>query len=436
MPLEWKHWQGQIINNRFELGEYLGGSDATAVFRTSFAHPEKAAIKLIALDAQNPERQLSQWRSAQKFSHAHIIRLLETGQCSLEGKQLLYVVMEYAEENLSTILPTRALTVDETREMLDPTLDALAYIHSQGFVHGHIKPSNIMAVDEKLKISCDGITPVGQAIDNRAKRSSYLPPEAANGELAPSADVWSLGVTLVEVLTQQRPAVRSDRDRQNVLSALPFPFGNIAAHCLYADPQQRSTIAEIQEMLHPSLPAAIPAASPLATSTKRRSLIGPVAIIVLLAAVLAGAFLFKHRSAQPEPSEPTGQAQIASQPSVPAQPKSAADSDSQESAAGPAAPGKVIRRVLPDVSTNALRTIHGTIKVKARVYVDPGGNVEKVRLESAGPSRYFANKAFEAAKQWKFDPPVTDGKSVPSEWDLEFRFNRSSRQVRELHILP
>jgi serine/threonine protein kinase len=59
--------------------------------------------------------------------------------------------MEYAEENLSTILSSRPLIPTETHEMLDPMLDALAYLHTQGFVHGHIKPSNIMAVNERLK---------------------------------------------------------------------------------------------------------------------------------------------------------------------------------------------------------------------------------------------------------------------------------------------
>jgi len=454
MPLEWKHWQGQTINGKFALGEYLGGSENSAVFLTSLSHPQKAAIKLLAidankidaneieakeldakkLDAQNVDRQLSLWASAKELSHPHIVRLLESGQYSLEEKPLLYVVMEYAEENLSAILPTRALTLTETREMLDPVLEVLAYIHGQGFVHGHIKPSNIMAVDDNLKISSDGITKVGQSGQHSAKGSSYLPPEAASGGLSTAADIWSLGITLVEVLSQQAPIIRSDEEAEGVVSALPQPFREIAAQCLRVDPQQRCTIAEIQNQLHSPVSVSIPAVStPAAQNTRRGPII--LAATVLLATVLGGLFLFKHRSAQSEPPEETMQTQVASPPGSNAEKKAVTDSVVSGSAVGPVAPGKVIHRVLPDVSNNALRTIQGTIKVKVRVQVDAGGNVENARLESSGPSRYFANKAVEAAKQWKFEPLLPNGKNVPGQWDLEFRFGSTSRQVRERPVL-
>ena len=47
---------------------------------------------------------------------------------------LLYVVMEHADEVLSQVLPYRPLTATEAYQMLEPTLEALAYLHSEGFV--------------------------------------------------------------------------------------------------------------------------------------------------------------------------------------------------------------------------------------------------------------------------------------------------------------
>jgi serine/threonine protein kinase len=117
----------------------------------------KAAIKLLPAPPEESELQLSQWDLVAKLSHPHLIRLFQMGRCQLGNMGLLYVVMEYAEENLLQILPHRPLTPAEAREMLEPVLDALAYVHGQGFVHRHIKPANIMAVEDQLKISSDGL---------------------------------------------------------------------------------------------------------------------------------------------------------------------------------------------------------------------------------------------------------------------------------------
>jgi TonB family protein len=422
MPQEWNCWQGQTINNRFELQEYLGASQDSAVFLTTLdpAKSQKAAIKLVAWDGENAELQLSRWDSIKALSHPHIIRLFESGECSLGNKRLIYVVMEYADENLSSLLPTRPLTAAEAREMLEPTLDALAYIHEHGFVHGHIRPSNIMAVGERLKLSSDGIS---KPVDDSHE---------AGGGLSTAADIWSLGATLVEALTQRRPVLHSDAEKDAVLSELPVPFRNIAEQCLRADPQQRCTIADIQtELALASLSAGEPAASEAKSSPGRRRFAGPTAAVVVLAAILGGIFLFKHQHPQAESSGRMNQTEVSSLPTPPPETKVVASS----AATRPAAQGKVVRRVLPDVSQNSLRTINGTIKVRLRVYVDPAGTVERVRVESQGPSRYFANKALEAAKQWKFDSPVANGNSVPSEWDLEFQFKRTSSKVREVQIL-
>ena len=73
------------------------------------------------------------------------------------ARRLLYIVMEYAEENLAEILPLRPLAAAEASEMLRPTAGTLAYLHQSGLAHGRIRPSNIMAVDNQLKISADGL---------------------------------------------------------------------------------------------------------------------------------------------------------------------------------------------------------------------------------------------------------------------------------------
>src|SRR5712692_3785110 len=190
----WKQWEGQAVNGEFQLLRYLGGCEPGAVFQTERREPDpqRAAIKLIPADPQNAELQLHRWALAAKLSHPQLIRLFKMGRCQLDGRDLLYVVMEYAEEDLSQVLTLRPITPAEAHEMLEPALDALAYVHSQGFVHGHLKPANIMAVDDRLKLSSDGLCRIDEPSGSLGRRGVYDAPETAGGAISPAADVWSI----------------------------------------------------------------------------------------------------------------------------------------------------------------------------------------------------------------------------------------------------
>src|SRR4029077_14458156 len=62
----------------------------------------------------------------------------------------------------------------------------------------------------------------------------------------------------------------------------------------------------------------------------------------------------------------------------------------------------VVHEQMPVVARSALRTMHVHLKVAVLATVDPAGNVSETRLESPGPSSYFARSAKEAAGKWKF----------------------------------
>jgi len=67
---------------------------------------EKAAIKLIPADAALAEKQLLRWEGASELTHPNLVRMFEAGHSELDGTALLYMVEEYAEENLSQVLPS------------------------------------------------------------------------------------------------------------------------------------------------------------------------------------------------------------------------------------------------------------------------------------------------------------------------------------------
>ena len=266
MPEAWSHWEGHVVNGKFQLTKYLGGSEQSAVFLTK--HPEHGSqattIKLIACNAADAELQLARWREAQKLSHPNLIRIFDFGRCRLsqDGRDLIFAVMEYAEESLAQILSERPLAAQEVREMLAPILDALAYLHVQGFVLGNLKPGNVLATGDHLKLSSDGVGRVGEAASHLEQPGAYDPPEMAGGRRSPAADIWSLGVTLAEVLTQHVPSWSSEDQADPALPQdLPAPFQEIVRGCLRRDAKFRFTVADIAERLHaqPAKPQPRPA---------------------------------------------------------------------------------------------------------------------------------------------------------------------------------
>ncbi len=477
-------WVGRVIDERFTLLQWLGGSEQSAVFRTEF--PEggknrKAVIKLIPADAWDAEARMEGWQASAALSHPSLLRVFTTGGCEVDGFSMIYAVTEYAEEVLADILPERALSPTETREMVGPVLDTLAWIHGKGFVHGHLKPANIMVVDERLKLSGESLRVAGHPGNPPPNPGIYEAPESASGAVNPEADLWSLGVTVVEALTQRRPASPGMSQEDPVVpSSIPHPFAEVARGCLRSNPAQRFSIEDVREALgigHSVTDSAEVVAGKVPPLARLGILIVPV---IVIAAVLAVREVTVHMRAQqvalsaspqqqavpdaaqqkpsaetpapdktpapaattPEPAATTApqpdqaQPQAESQPQPEAQPQahvSDASTPTPVSAPAPQPPGNtpsnpdVVTQVLPDVLPAAVRSIHGTLTVKVRVTVDPSGSVSNAEFESEGPSKYFSKAAMDAAQKWKFKP-------VPGTWVLDFQFKQSGVEATPQQI--
>ena len=446
----WKKWEGRVVDGKFPLRQWLGGSDHSAVFLTDRAgrEPQKAVVKLIPagnvrLENLDEAAQLSRWAGAARLSRPHLIRLFEYGRCQIGDTRLLYVVMEYAEENLAEIVPLRPLAPVEAAEMLRPTAEALASLHQAGFIHGHIKPSNIMAVDNQLKISADALRKTGEGRET-VTPSAYDAPEVATAGPSAAADIWSLGLTLIAVLTQIEPKLKpGERGPVAVPETIPQPFREIAQQCLQVDPLKRCTPSNILGRLPPQAlqtqaPAGGAKAIKAATQKERskRWIFVPMAVAALFFLGWIGSRFMVHQSPIPAGETRPADSQSASGVSVA---KSAAPFSEKESPAqkkSGVARGSVLQQVLPDVSRSAQNTITGRFKVSVQVEVDAAGNVSQAKLVSSGPSAYFANHALAAARLWKFNPPQVDGQAAASEWTLRFQFSRANIQVFPTEIKP
>jgi TonB family protein len=401
----WKQWEGQVIADAFPLQQYLGGDGDHAVFLTEYGPTaQKAAIKIVLGTAGDGELQIQHWSRAAKLSHRNLLQIFTVGRWQAGDAPLVYLVMEYADESLAQVIPVRPLTAEEARQMLEPAVSVLAYIHSQGFVHGHVRPGNIMAVGECLKISSAGLCRVGEC--SPAIQDAYSAPE---GFASPAGDVWSLGMTLVEALTQRLPD--NGAGGAVVPETLPQPFLEIARECLRADPKARPTFADTSARLKADEP-----------QVKRPNNMWAYAF-----AAVAGLAVVVVVFSNWDPS--TKPAQVPQ--TAPAPPAPAPAPEPRVQAAPPAATPRdeILQRVLPEAPAPALRTIQGRVKVSVRVDVDAAGNVAGAKLDSAGPSKYFAQFALQAARRWKFAPATGGDPGHPREWILHFEFSRTGTRV-------
>jgi TonB family protein len=404
--------------------------------------PRKAAIKLIRANPDKTARQLDRWAKAEKLRHPHLLRMFEMGRSLLGDEELLYLVMECAEEDLSQVVATRCLTSQECQEMLPPVLEALTYVHRQGFAHGRLKPANVMAAQERVKLSCDGLTVPGEGSNDLGTPSVYDPPETASEGLSPAGDVWSLGITLVEVLTQKVPVLTAGRKEPALPNSVPAVLSDVVRHCLCLDPKQRWTVEHIAARLTP-VAAASPTrdeviVSPQPSRSRKIYLAAAVAAAVLFATLIASRRSV-HLKAGTEPAASVeAKAPVAADAATAAHPASTTVPAPVTAKSVPAAKVQaqnpqqaIVREVLPKVPKSARDTIQGTIRVRVRVSLDEAGSVVGARFDSAGPSKYFARLSLQAAQAWKFAAPQPGGSNPAKEWLLRFEFRQDST-----HVIP
>lgn len=433
MGEQWTELIGHVVDEKFPLREVLEGSGPFATFVTEYGGAQ-ASLKLIRAESVTASDQLSAWERASKLSHPNLIRVFATGSTEINGSAYLYAVSQRGEFNLSQMLTERPLTSAETEEMLRPMLDALESLHKQGLVHGDLRPPNVMVIADTLKLSTDSIHASGIRKFDPSASHPYRAPEQKAGEVSPGADIWALGITLAEALTRKVPSAIAI-ENHSFGQSIPAKLQDVIQHCLVRDPKQRWNTSAIRKALDGAPPAerkdelttlreVAHRAVPPEPKAPSRKFAVPIFLFMAFLVIASIAFwIMRGRSAAP--STPSTRAGVPSSTasSSPTTKKAAppiADqaAPAQTSAERSTEPQTVLHQVIPTVSQNARNTITGTVRVRVRMTVDNAGKVTNTEFESAGPSRYFARLAMEAARQWEFTPGAP-GSSV-----VEFQFRR------------
>lgn len=176
------------------------------------------ALKVIPIEKEFEDEELEEARlrffreaeSAGRLTHPNIITVYDCG----EDKHLAYIAMEYLQGISLTEFtdPKRLLAPNKALELCARTAEALDYAHNQGVIHRDIKPANLLYSlrQDLLKISDFG---VARLTDNNRTKTGivlgtpmYMSPEQLNADdLTGHSDLFSLGVTLYELLVGEVP---------------------------------------------------------------------------------------------------------------------------------------------------------------------------------------------------------------------------------------
>lgn len=202
----------------YEIVEQVGSGGMATVYK---AHQTKldryVAVKVMhemfTQDTDFLSRFEREARIVARLDHPHIVPLYDYD----DHNGLPYLVMKYIEgETLKDILKSRALPLDDIRQMVGGVADALTYAHEEGVLHRDIKPSNIMIdtlghaylTDFGLaRISAQGESTM--SVDTMLGTPHYISPEQAQGlpEIDSRTDVYSLGVILYELVVGRVPFI-------------------------------------------------------------------------------------------------------------------------------------------------------------------------------------------------------------------------------------
>lgn len=243
MAIDWEHWVGEVIDSTFPLHRFIEGTETTAAFLTGFRGEKqlrKAVIKVFCLPSAARRAMLTRWDRTAGLVHSNLLDLFATGEDRLDGMDFVYMVTEFPDESLTEVIPDRALTAEEAKQFLVPALQALAFLQGKGFAHTAVKPANLFAVQDTLKLSRDSISPMGDPV---TVDLIYPPPEQISQGASSTGDIWGIGITLVHVLTQQPPQTTGAGPA--IPDTLPAPFPELVRSCLANEPSRRPTAVQL-----------------------------------------------------------------------------------------------------------------------------------------------------------------------------------------------
>lgn len=264
----------------YQIIQILGAGGMGRVYKVRNVLSDRAeAMKVLLPDMEGnlelADRFMREIKVQANLDHPNIAKL----HTALRIENQLLMFMEYVEgTTLENLMQSGPLPVEKAVDFIAQVLIALSYAHSRGVIHRDLKPANMMITPSGVvKLMDFGIARM--AADRKLTQTGstvgslyYMSPEQIQGmDLDPRSDLYSLGVTLYELVTGARP-FQGDSD-YSIMAAhlqgsplppirispnLPSGLNELILQALQKDPAKRFQTAAAFRTALLSLRKAVP----------------------------------------------------------------------------------------------------------------------------------------------------------------------------------
>ncbi|MSS63047.1 Stk1 family PASTA domain-containing Ser/Thr kinase [Velocimicrobium porci] len=256
---------GMFISDRYEIISKIGAGGMADVYKAKDHRLNRnVAIKILKQEFSEDKKFVDKFRgeaqSAAGLSHPNIVNVYDVG----EDDELHYIVMELVEGiTLKNFIERKGkLEVKEAIGIAIQIAQGMNAAHMNHIIHRDIKPQNIIISREgKVKVTDFGIakaTTSNTITSNAMGSVYYISPEQARGGYSDEkSDIYSLGITLYEMLTGQVPFagdntvsvalahIQEDAPTVRTLnSQVPASLDRIVQKCMQKKPERRYLNAE------------------------------------------------------------------------------------------------------------------------------------------------------------------------------------------------
>lgn len=251
---------GMFLQNRYEIISKIGSGGMADVYKAKDHKLNRfIAVKVLKKEFREDKAFISKFRveaqSAAGLAHPNIVNVYDVG----EEAGVNYIVMELVEGiTLKEYIGNKGhLSVREATSIALQISAGLEAAHNNGIIHRDVKPQNIIiATDGRVKVADFGIARAASAntINSGVMGSvHYSSPEQARGGYSDEkSDIYSLGITMYEMLTGEVPfdgdtavavAIRHLQEEihgpKELVPEIPYSTNQIVVKCTQKSPDRR-----------------------------------------------------------------------------------------------------------------------------------------------------------------------------------------------------